>query len=140
MIHASFLCRLGRDPESRTTNNGDKVLNLNVATDRGWGENKTTMWIRCAIFGKRAESLSRHLTKGSQVLITGELYTREWENKEGAMVTSLECRVSELEFAGSKGDNQNSHQPAQNSHQGSHQAPAGYPQPSAEFDDSDLPF
>jgi single-strand DNA-binding protein len=125
MIHASILGRLGKDPELKTLDNGTAVLNFNLATDHGYGQNKKALWIRCAVFGKRAETLSQHLAKGSQVLVQGELYTREWEKKDGTTATDLECRVAELEFAGSKSEGQQA-----------------APEPKAQngFDDRDVPF
>jgi single-strand DNA-binding protein len=130
MIHATILGRLGRDPELKQLDNG-AVLNFSLATDHGFGDKKETMWIRCAIFGKRADTLAKYLEKGSQVLVVGELYTRTWEKKDGTMATELECRVSELEFAGSKGD-------AQSSAPQQREAPAQKPKPA--IDDEDLPF
>jgi single-strand DNA-binding protein len=132
MIHATILGRLGRDPEIKNVN-GTSILNFTLATDHGFGDKKQTMWIRCAVFGKRADTLAQYLAKGSQVLVQGELYTREWEKKDGTTATELEFRVAELEFAGSKGDSQQ--QPAQQ------QAPAPAPRAAqgGGFDD-DVPF
>ena len=132
MIHATILGRLGRDPELKETNDGTRILNLNLATDHGFGDKKETMWVRCAIFGKRADTLAKYLAKGSQVLVVGELYTREWEKNDGTIGYSLECRVSELEFAGSKSDGGQKHHAPQQS------APA--PRAQGGFDDRDVPF
>ena len=133
MIHATILGRLGRDPELKQLDNG-AVLNFSLATDHGYGQKKETMWVRCAIFGKRADTLAQYLEKGSQVLVVGDLYTREWEKKDGTMAKELECRVSELEFAGSKGERQDS-APQQQSAPAPRQAPA-----SAGVVDDDVPF
>ena len=134
MIHATILGRLGRDPELKQLDNG-AVLNFSLATDHGYGQKKETMWVRCAIFGKRADTLAQYLEKGSQVLVVGELYTRTWEKKDGTTATELECRVAELEFAGSKGDGQQSSAPQQQSAPAPRQAPA-----SAGVVDDDVPF
>ena len=130
MIHATILGRLGRDPELKTINSGTAVLNFSLATDHGFGDNKQTMWVRCAVFGKRAETLDRFLSKGSQVLVQGELFTREWQKKDGTMATELECRVAEVEFAGSKNDGQQQNVPQQS---------IAAPQHSGALDD-DVPF
>ena len=135
MIHATILGRLGRDPELKTLNSGSAVLNFTLATDHGFGENKQPMWIRCAIFGKRAETLNQYLAKGSQVLVQGELHTREWEKKDGTMATELECRVAELEFAGGKSDGQQQSAPQQ-----SGAAPKPAPQSGGGIADDDVPF
>jgi single-strand DNA-binding protein len=104
MIHATILGRLGRDPELRVTNGGTQVLSLNLATNSGYGENKITLWVRCSMFGARAERLAPMLSKGSQVLVVGELTQREYTTTAGEARTSLELRVSELEFAGPRPD------------------------------------
>jgi len=134
MIHATILGRLGRDPELKTISSGTAVLNFSLATDHGFGDNKQTMWVRCAIFGKRAETLDKYLSKGSLVLVQGELHTREWEKKDGTMATELECRVAELEFAGGKSDGQQQAAPQQQS------APAPRPQQSSGINQDDVPF
>jgi single-strand DNA-binding protein len=108
MINATILGRLGRDPELRTTSSGTQVLSLNLATNSGYGENRVTLWVRCSMFGARAERLAPMLAKGSQVLVVGELTQREYTTTAGEARTSLELRVSELEFAGPKSDAQES--------------------------------
>jgi single-strand DNA-binding protein len=76
---------LGKDPEIRTLNNGDRVANLTLATSESWkgrdGEKKErTEWHRIVIFNdglvKVAES---YLRKGSTVYIEGTLQTRKYE-------------------------------------------------------------
>jgi single-strand DNA-binding protein len=142
MIHATILGRLGRDPELKQLSNGP-VLNFSLATDHGYKDAKETMWIRCAIFGKRAEVLSQYLAKGSQVLVQGELYTRTWEKKDGTTATELECRVAELEFAGGKSDSQQSDASDNWVQQQPAPAPAQRqtaPVPQGGFRDDDVPF
>ena len=82
---------LGRDPESRSFQNGGKVVNLRIATSETWrdkasGERKErTEWHSVAIFnealGKIAE---QYLRKGSTVYIEGQLETRKWQDQSGA--------------------------------------------------------
>ncbi len=82
---------LGRDPEVRTFQNGNKVVNLRIATSENWrdkatGERKErTEWHSVAIFnealGKIAE---QYLKKGSKVYIEGQLETRKWLDQSGA--------------------------------------------------------
>jgi single-strand DNA-binding protein len=101
-VHAIIHGRLGRDPETRTVGN-DSVTKLNVASDHGWGDKKTTTWISVDVWGKRGESVAKILKKGSEVVIRGEVYTREYE-KDGQKRTSLECRADAVDFAGGKKD------------------------------------
>lgn len=87
--------RLGKDAELRRTQGGDPVLGFSVAVDDGYGDNKRTLWFRCSMWGKRAQSLDGHLTKGSAVTVAGDLSTDEYEGK-----TNLTIRVSELTMQG----------------------------------------
>ncbi|MFD2262595.1 single-stranded DNA-binding protein [Lacibacterium aquatile] len=82
---------LGRDPEIRMTQDGRKVVNLNIATSETWkdrmsGERKEkTEWHRVVIFNDRlADVAERFLKKGSTVYIEGQLQTRKWTDQSGA--------------------------------------------------------
>ncbi len=92
------LGRLGSDPEIRYTPNGDPVTNFSLATDVGWGENKSTLWLRCNVWGKQAESANQYLAKGRTVLVVGELSQREYTANSGESRTSLELKVREMKF------------------------------------------
>ena len=135
MIHATILGRLGRDPEVKHTASGQTVLSLNIATDHGYGDKKQTMWVRCSMFGDRGAKLADFLSKGSQVLVTGQLNTREWE-KDGQKNISLELMVSQLEFAGSKGDSAPRQQEPQRQQEPARPAAALV----TSYEDDDVPF
>ena len=95
MKNITIAGRLGKDAELRRTQGGDPVLGFSVAVDDGYGDNKRTLWFRCSMWGKRAQSLDGHLTKGSAVTVAGDLSTDEYEGK-----TNLTIRVSELTMQG----------------------------------------
>ena len=91
---------LGRDPEVRSTQDGGKIVNLNVATSENWkdknsGERKEkTEWHRVVIFNDRVgEIAERYLKKGSKVYIEGALQTRKWTDKEGQERYSTEIVI-----------------------------------------------
>ena len=102
MNNWNFTGRLGKDSEMRHLPNGDAVLSFSTAVDFGYGEKKGTIWARCSMFGKRAESVAPYLKKGQQVAISGELSTRKWKNSDDVEQTSLEVRVGELTMVGGK--------------------------------------
>lgn len=104
MNNWNFTARLGKDAEMRYLPNGDAVLSFSAAVDFGYGEKKGTLWPRCSMFGKRAESVAPYLKKGQQVAISGELSEQKWTNKEGVEQTSLEVRVGELTLVGGKSE------------------------------------
>src|SRR5499425_2082062 len=81
---------LGRDPEIRSTQDGNRVANLAVATSESWrdrvsGERKErTEWHRVVIFNERlAEVAEKYLRKGSKVYVEGQLQTRKWTDQQG---------------------------------------------------------
>ena len=92
MINKTILVgRLGRDPEIRSTNRGDKIANLRVATSETWrdknsGEKRErTEWHSIVIFGDGlANVCEQFLQKGSLVYIEGQLQTRKWQDNSGA--------------------------------------------------------
>ena len=90
---------LGRDPEVRSMQSGDKVANLNIATSERWrdrdGNNQEkTEWHRVVLFGKIADVAERFLKKGSKVLIEGKLQTRKWTDQSGQEKYTTEIVVS----------------------------------------------
>jgi single-strand DNA-binding protein len=81
---------LGKDPEVRTTQDGTKIVNFNVATGDNWtdkatGERKErTEWHRVVIFNDRIGDVAeRYLRKGSKVYVEGSLQTRKWTDQSG---------------------------------------------------------
>jgi single-strand DNA-binding protein len=89
--------RLGRDPESRSFQNGGKVVNLRIATSESWKDRNTgerkekTEWHSVAIFSEGLGDVAeRFLRKGSQVYIEGQLQTRKWQDQSGADKYSTE--------------------------------------------------
>ncbi|PAX07527.1 single-stranded DNA-binding protein [Sphingomonas lenta] len=81
---------LGKDPESRSFQNGGKVVNLRVATSESWkdrssGERKEqTEWHQVAIFDERlGEVAEKYLRKGSKVYLEGQIKTRKWQDQNG---------------------------------------------------------
>jgi single-strand DNA-binding protein len=96
----TFTGRLGADGELRTTQSGEKVLGFRVANDVGFGDRKTTQWVDCSIWGRRAESLAPHLTKGKSVVVSGEVTLREYEKRDGTRGAGLSVRVAEIDFTG----------------------------------------
>ncbi|WP_353203983.1 single-stranded DNA-binding protein [Sphingomonas sp.] len=81
---------LGRDPESKSFQNGGKVVNLRIATSESWKDKNTgerkeqTEWHSVAIFNEALGNVAeRYLRKGSKVYIEGALKTRKWQDAQG---------------------------------------------------------
>jgi single-strand DNA-binding protein len=106
---------LGRDPEIRTLNSGDRVANLNLATSESWrdrnsGERKErTEWHRVVIFNDNLVKVAEnYLRKGSKVYIEGALSTRKYTDQAGVEKMSTEVVLQkfrgELTMLDGRGD------------------------------------
>ena len=100
---------IGNDPDLRQTAGGMQVLSFSVAVnDRvkdangEWTDRPN--WIGCVMFGNRAESVSRFLSKGSKVAIEGRLRYSSWETDDGGKRSKVEVIVDEIEFMTSRND------------------------------------
>ena len=122
----SFTGTVGRDAEVRTTPNGQTVLNVTVANNIGFGDRQQTLWIRVALWGKRAEGqLQNYLKKGQQVFVSGELSQREYQANDGTTKSSLELNANIIDLVGKRNEqsvaqpqqNYQAQQPAQQSYQ-----------------------
>jgi single-strand DNA-binding protein len=81
---------LGKDPEVRNTQAGQKIVNFTMATSDTWndkmsGERKErTEWHRVVIFNENlAKIAEQYLKKGSKVYLEGQLQTRKWQDQSG---------------------------------------------------------
>jgi single-strand DNA-binding protein len=130
---------LGKDAEIRYMPNGDPVASFSVADSQG--RDKPTIWWRCTLYGKRAESLSPYLTKGQAVAISGTVTERQYE-KDGQTRTSTEIRVNDVALQGGQREKAGIPSPP-NSARGRAEAPAQTPtRQSSGFDDFEdsIPF
>jgi len=106
---------LGRDPEIRSLNSGERVANLSLATSETWrdkatGERKEkTEWHRVVIFNDNIVKVcENYLKKGSTVYVEGQLQTRKWTDQQGVEKYSTEVVIQkfkgELTMLGGRGD------------------------------------
>ncbi len=137
----SFTGTVGRDAEVRYTPSGMAVLSVTVANNIGFGDKQQTLWIRVALFGKRAEgSLQNYLKKGQQVFVSGELSQNEYKANDGSMKTSLELNANIVDLVGKRNDGGTSQQTYQTS-AGSPSSPAQTGRDNFDEDyDDDIPF
>mgnify|MGYP006244734989 FL=1 len=81
---------LGRDPEVRYMQSGDKVVNLAIATSERWNDRQSgerrekTEWHRVVIFDQNiADVAEKYVKKGTKLYIEGQLQTRKWTDQQG---------------------------------------------------------
>jgi len=93
---AEVVGNVTRDPEMRTTTNGQQVLTIGVATNESWKDKSTgetkdrTEFHNVVIWGELAEEVSRCVKKGNRVYASGRVQTRSWETQTGSKRTTTE--------------------------------------------------
>lgn len=135
-------CTVVRDAEVRYLPSGAAVLNVTVANNIGFGDKQKTLFIRCALFGKRAEGqLKDYLLKGQQVMVSGELSENEYQANDGSTKKSLELNANIIDLVGKKSESQGNTQAAPNQQSGQ-QSVGQNNKPRDNFDDYDdqIPF
>lgn len=103
MNYISIMGRLTKDPETSTSQGGKTYSKYTIAVDRKYkveGQQETDFF-PCISFGKQAEFVQHYLTKGTKVIISGEMNLDVVE-KDGKKTTYPKIKVNEIEFAESK--------------------------------------
>ena len=110
-----LLGNLGQDPVVRTSQDGNKIVQLSIATsdrwkDRNSGEQRErTEWHRVVIFNENLSNIAeQYLKKGSTVFVEGQLQTRKWQDQNGIDKYTTEIVLGkfrgELTMIGSRND------------------------------------
>ena len=98
--------RLARDPELRYTSSNLATMRCAIAVDRQFvreGEERGADFINIVCFGNRAETMSKYLTKGSQIAIDGRIQTGSYDGADGKKVYTTDVIVENFQFLDSKG-------------------------------------
>jgi len=93
---------LGRDIEMKTLDNGSKVANTSIATNRSYtngnGERiDEVQWHNIVAWNKTAELMERILKKGSKVIVRGALRNETYKDKDGELRYATKVRISEFQ-------------------------------------------
>ena len=108
---------LGADPDIREMPTGGSVARVSIATSDAWkdkvtGESKErTEWHRVVFFGKRAETVSQYLKKGSKIYVEGSLRTNKWQDQDGKDRYTTEVIADNFQFLDSRGSSDLSESP-----------------------------
>lgn len=95
--------RLTADPELRSTQSGNSVVQFTVAVDRSYrkpDEETQADFISCVAWKQTAEFVSRYFGKGRMIAIEGRLQTRTYDDKNGTRHYITEVIVDEVSFTG----------------------------------------
>jgi single-strand DNA-binding protein len=84
---------IGADAVTRQTQRGDKVTAFSLGVRQGFGDNSSTNWYRCNVWGDRGEKIAQYLLKGVKAFVTGELSIGSYDGKP-----QYDVRVNEVEW------------------------------------------
>lgn len=95
---------LTRDPEVRTTPNGQSVANFSLAVNRTWkgadgNQQEAVSYIDCVAWGRTGEVIAQYIQKGRPILVSGRLDQRSWE-QDGQKRSKVEVIVEDFNFVG----------------------------------------
>ena len=131
MNNITIAGNVGRDGELRQVGEYT-VLSFPVAsTKKVKGEERTT-WFDCSLWGKRAQSLSPYIVKGTRVVVVGEVSLDVYKKQDGTQGAKISVNVNDVTLmGGGQTVQQQAPQPVQQ--------PRQQPQAFDDFED-DIPF
>lgn len=99
-VQVTFTGNAGRDPETRSFNNGGSVTSIPVAVSQGYFDKSNnwvdqgTMWIDVEASAEYTAAQIQSAAKGSKLLVTGTLQQRAYTARDGREATALHCRAT----------------------------------------------
>lgn len=111
------------------------VTNFSLAVDNPFKKDDTSFFDVVA-FGKTAELLNNYCSKGSKILVEGNLKQDRFTDKEGNNRSVVRVVANRVEFLDSKGSKQGQSEPKQQSNDPFANANGG----PVNITDEDLPF
>ena len=96
--------RLTADPELKTTTSGISVCSFSIAVDRAYkkGEEKQTDFFTAIFWRGLAEMVVKYFNKGKEIVISGEMQSRKWQDREGNSHIAWEVMANSVDFCGAR--------------------------------------
>lgn len=142
MRQATITGNLGKEAEWKPGSQGE-FLTFSVATSNGkdkQGTYRPSTWVNCTMQDSEyTRKLQQYLTKGTKVLVQGDISCRAWIDKSGNAESSLQISVRNLEFIGGKQDDDSGNTPANSEHSQA-DSQAAFNAPGASLKSDDIPF
>lgn len=145
---AQILGRVGQPPNIKTTQAGDKIASLSVATSERWTDKRTgekvekTEWHRISVFNQQIVGvIEKFVKKGDLIYIEGQLQTRKWQDNNGIEKYTTEIVLSKFKGEiGLIGSHKNDSASSQSADYSSAKDGATQYQTTAQQLDDDIPF
>lgn len=114
----TIMGNLTRDPETKTTPRGQNVTDFGVAVNNRNGQEESTMFFNCSMWGARGETIAKYLRKGNPIVVSGQLSQRSWTSNSGENRVSLEINVDNFSFVRDGSRNGGAQTSSNNSNEG----------------------
>ena len=134
-----FAGRLGKDAELRYSRAGKAVCGFPLAVDVRQGDQKSTLWVDCAIWGERAEKLAPYLKKGDSVTVIGDVGARAYQAAQGEPRGEITVTVWDITLQGSASHQDAAERPLRDERPAPRGAERSQP-PEQPDPDDDIPF
>lgn len=143
-----LLGNLTADPETKSTPSGQSVTTFSIAVNRVYNDangnrKDDTSFINCTAWGSRGETIAKYVSKGRQLLVSGRLQQRSWDDKEsGKRRSAIDVVVEEFSFVsdGNRGQSSASSSSNNQSSNNSSNDDTTIADVDKEIDLSDIPF
>lgn len=99
---------VGRNPEVRTFDGGNKVANFTLATTKRYTNSNgqavdATTWHNIQVNGKIADLAEKYVQKGDPIYVEGELTSRSYVDRNNVEKVIYEVRASQLQLLRQRG-------------------------------------
>lgn len=99
---------VGKNPEVRTFDGGNKVANFTLATTKRYTNSNgqavdATTWHNIQVNGKIAEVAEKYVQKGDPIYVEGELTSRSYVDRNNLERVIYEVRASQLQLLRQRG-------------------------------------
>jgi single-strand DNA-binding protein len=97
---------VGKEPELRSTQDGNKFATFSVAVSVGSKQAPKTDWVEISCGGKLADVVCTYLKKGSKILVSGFPTVNAYINKDNVAVGTLRVYADDIEFLSAKNESE----------------------------------
>lgn len=109
-MNTSFFGRLTKDAETKTSQGGTQYTTFTVATQlptKDDTDNYKTLFVHVAAFGRMGETIARNFTKGSRIVVHGEIRdVSAWTDNQGAARPSVAVSLNGFDFVDTRAESQ----------------------------------
>lgn len=98
--------RMVRAPEMKQTQSGVSVCNFTIAVDRDYknGDEKIADFVDCTCWRGGADFVGKYFQKGRMAIVSGQLQSRKWDDKDGNHRISWFVQAQNVYFGDSRRD------------------------------------